>query len=61
MKTFVIKSRFTKICEKNPNLVEIGQKYRHFETKTYLHCIVDGDIKSPQKRSPRVIRYSTRL
>jgi hypothetical protein len=46
-------------CAENLNLVQIGQKYRAFYTKTKVHVIAAGDIKSPYMRSFRLKWYKT--
>jgi len=33
------------MCQENPNLIKIGQKYQTLETKNFVHFIVAGNIK----------------
>jgi len=36
-----------KICQENPELFKIGQKYREFHMTTSVYFIVVGHINSP--------------
>ena len=43
--TYQLITASLKMGQENPNLFKNGQKYQTLETKSFLHFIVDGNIK----------------